>query len=152
MDADPERQGHCAGDGGGGEPGADRAKGDPHGQPFRNVVQGNGQHEQGRAPPGGFDAFSLRQGEPDVQVGQQFVGPPQAQAAQQEPGGGGEPGWDAVGLGHVNSGRQQRPIAGRDHDAAGKPEQAVEPFAVQVAAQEDAGRAQGGDAPGEAGG
>jgi hypothetical protein len=69
-----------------------------------------------------------------------------------EADGSGQPGSVAQGFGHLDSRRQQRPEAGRDHHPGGKAEQSVEEPLVDLAVHEHQAGAGSGHGPGEQGG
>ena len=61
-----------------------RAGGHAHGEPLGNVVQRDGEHEEGGRLPVRFDALDFGGSKVDVQVRHQFVEPKQEEGAGEE--------------------------------------------------------------------
>ncbi len=126
-------------------------KGNAHGQAFGNVVQGYGQHEQGRWLPVGFNAFDFRGAKVDVQVGNQFVKAKQEQGAGKESQHRRHPGNVALSLRHFDGWGEQAPVACGNHDSARESEHSIEYSARNFFEQKNQGGARRGDQPGEGG-
>ena len=126
-------------------------KGNAHGQAFGNVVQGYGQHEQGRWLPVGFNAFDFRGAKVDVQVGNQFVKAKQEQGARKESQHRRHPGNVALSLRHFDGWGEQAPVACGNHDSARESEHSIEYSARNFFEQKNQGGPRGSYQPGEGG-
>jgi hypothetical protein len=88
-------------------------------------------------------------GKPKVQVGQEAVQSREKGSSRQKAHHGGDPRVHALGLGHLHAGDEEGEDAGRQHHPGGEAQHPVQELAAGLPGQEDAGRSQGGEAPGE---
>lgn len=147
LDPDAQGQGHRGREQGDVRLGS-QGEGDAHGHPLRDVVHGDGQHQQGvpvAALPGPA-VQKLRR-----EVGEQNVHPGQKGDAQDGAPRRGDPAGAACGLRLFDGGDQERPHTGGDHHAGGEAQHdSVQSGAGRPAEEKDGGRPQGGHQKGEA--
>ena len=97
-----------------------QGEGQPHRHPLGDVVEGDGQHQQGGAAPGGGQALRLLG--IGVEVGQQGIHSPKEQHPQHKAPRGGQPAGGAGGLGLLDGGEEQAEHRGRHHHPGGEPQ------------------------------
>ena len=125
-------------------------KGEPHGHTLGDIVEGNGEDQEG----GAFQIAPepLRRPGVEVQVGEEHVQQQQEGRAQDETACGGDPAGLTGGLGLFNGGDEQGPDRGGNHHACGKAEEEFLGHSRAFSTEEkDKGRAQSGHKEGESG-
>ena len=101
LQPDAQGQRNGGGEAGGRNGGRHSAETHANRQTLRDVVQGDGQHQQDGALPVGLDPFGLVRGQTGVQVGQDLIDGVEECAAGEETRHRGQPAGDAAGLGQV---------------------------------------------------
>jgi len=105
------------------------AKCHPYGESFRNVVEGNGEHEKRRRLPIRFDSFRFVFIEIDVEVRNEFVQAEEKECSSPKSDGRREPGYITEVFGELNGRSQKAPIGGGNHDATGEAQHAIQGLA-----------------------
>lgn len=102
-----------------------RAESHPHGQPFGNIVQGNGQHQQRAARQTGGPA--VRKALQGMQMRQQDIQKTQRnRAAQKTEGHRHKTPCAPSGPGQFQRGIKQGPERGRQHHSGGEPQHDIQ--------------------------
>ena len=151
MKTDSDGEGHGGSEGSAVDTGRVGSERDTHRQPLGNVVQRDGEHQERRRLPVGFDALDFRRAKVDVQVRNQFVKPKQEERPREEAEDRRNPRDIPLCLRHFDGRSEEAPVAGGDHDSAGESKHSVEDFARKFLKEKDEGGARGGHEPREGG-
>jgi hypothetical protein len=131
-------------------PGSHGTKRDSNGEPFRNIVKGDGDHKERRPAQRRFR--TLRFCETDMKVRDYHVEYPEKDPAGGETYGGREPGKIARLFSQPYCGYQERPEACGDHHSCSKTHHSVEEPLVDGPREEHNRGPERGYTPGEASG